>query len=129
MILSFRALKSLSGVVSTLLPLVPSNQIRSYLFLLGPEKFIKTTKPSLLLVAQACPSFLLRLLLLLFMRVSSSPPSLSSVPVGSIKAIPAAAAPFWGSLQYRRDRLAYRDAELAKLDEKYIQQEELTPML
>lgn len=66
MLLSLRPLLSLSRVVKTFLSLARSTRIQDHLFFLEQGKLMQVVQPTLLSVAQARPSILFRLLLLLF---------------------------------------------------------------
>lgn len=57
--------------------------------------------------------------------MSDSLPSSVPAPSASAKASTAAIPPFRGSLLYICNRIAHRDAVFAKLDEKYMQREDL----
>lgn len=62
-------------------------------------------------------------------HVPSSPPLSSRIRAGRVKYQSIAASPFRGFKQFLWDCLVHCDIEFVELEEKYIQQEELTTSL
>lgn len=125
---------TLNGIANTLLPLVRSARIRDHQFFFELGNLAETTEASVLLVVQA-RAFPIAIALprfsdALFSMASSSsctsshvpisPPFLSSISAGYIKARLAVAAPFLSSLQYLLDRVAHHETIFVKFDEKNI---------